>query len=190
MRQKHSFYIFFLLLPTISFSQIGRHFKLVSQKDSFNINYSFQSSKLNISYQNNKKTFNQIHELLLFVGAKEIDSICIYSNLFPEFEDNKKNQKLSKSRALAIKYFFNNKYPHIPVSKFKIRSGIKNSDYLKDFIFFNDSIPKIGKSIEKFVCNKSKRERKDDLGSDDKKKDICTNHILSNSISANTINIL
>ena len=176
-----------LFLPFICFSQKADKYVLVHKIDSFNISFSSQSSKLNLSNKNNEKTFNQIHELLLFVGAKEIDSICIYSNLFLEFENNKKNINLSIRRALAIKDFFNNKYPHIPVSKFKIRSGIKNSDYLKDFIFFNDSIPKIGKSIEKFVCNKSKRERKDDLGSDDKKKNICTNHILSNSISANTI---
>lgn len=179
--------LFLVFLPLFCFSQKAEKYILVPKIDSFNINYSFQSSKLNLSYQNNKKTFNQIHELLLFVGAKEIDSICIYSNLFPEFENNKKNQKLSKSRTLAIKDFFNKKYPHIPVSKFKIRSGIKNSDYLKDFIFLDDSIPNRKNVAEKIIYNKSKRERKDDLGSDDKKKDICTNHILSNSISTNTI---
>lgn len=79
-----------LFLPFICFSQKADKYVLVHKIDSFNISFSSQSSKLNLSNKNNEKTFNQIHELLLFVGAKEIDSICIYSNLFLEFENNKK----------------------------------------------------------------------------------------------------
>ena len=90
-------YLILLFLPLFCFSQKAEKYVLVPKIDSFNINFSCKSSKLNLSYQNNKKTFNQIHELLLFVGAKEIDSICIYSNLFPEFEDNKKIKNFPKA---------------------------------------------------------------------------------------------
>lgn len=176
-----------LFLPFICFSQKADKYVLVHKIDSFNISFSSQSSKLNLSNKNNEKTFNQIHELLLFVGAKEIDSICIYSNLFLEFENNKKNINLSIRRALAIKDFFNNKYPHIPVSKFKIQSGIKDIDYLKGLLFLDDSIPNNENVIDKFVNNKSRRERKDDSGYDDRNKDICVNLIFPNSISTNTI---
>lgn len=88
--------IILFLLPLICFSQKAEKYVLVPKIDSFNIDFSHQSSKLNLSYQYNKETFNQIHELLLFVGAKEIDSICIYSNLVFDFQNNKGNQNLSR----------------------------------------------------------------------------------------------
>jgi len=121
MREKILFIFLFFLLPMISFSQIGQHYKLVSQKDSFNIEFPNHSFEIKTNYLNNSNSLKQIEELMFFVGQKEIDSITIVI-IFSSNDNTPSNRKLSKKRAKSIKNYFNLKYSHIPVSKFKIKT--------------------------------------------------------------------
>lgn len=114
--------IFLLLIQVYGFSQKNLKYTLVPKVATFNIEFADSSHVVERQYKNNDFTLKQIQELLFFVGQKEIDSVLVFID-YSTSSGSPASNSLAYKRALAIRDYFDLKYSHIPIRKFKIRKN-------------------------------------------------------------------
>lgn len=148
-------FIFLSLLPVFCFSQEEQSYSFVLKKDTFNIYFPTNSSKIDKNYHNNDITLKRLHDILLFVRSSNIDSIRIYSYSSPEGKI-KYNNNLSRKRAEAVKDYFDLKYSHIPLVKIISLGRGENWFTFKNMVSLDKNLPN---QIEvlRIINNKTKK---------------------------------
>lgn len=138
LKYKIKIFFFSLLLPYFCLSQAKECGEL--DCSAYNLFFQLNSSNLNPNYRTNSQTLKFLHEFLIGVKAKDIDSIKVYSNASPDGKQSF-NTKLSQERALSIKNYFEIKYSHIPQVKLIWQSNGENWNLLRELIKQDTNIP-------------------------------------------------
>ncbi|MFA6200495.1 MAG: DUF3575 domain-containing protein [Bacteroidales bacterium] len=113
---------------------------MLIKKDSFNIYFPINSSKINNDYLDNYITLKRLHDLLLFLESSKIDSIRIYSYSSPEGRI-KYNNNLSIKRGKSVKDYFDLKYSHIPLVKIISLGRGENWYTFKNMVSLDKNLP-------------------------------------------------
>lgn len=138
LKYKIKIFFFSLLLPYFCLSQAKECGELYCS--AYNLFFQLNSSNLNPNYRTNSQTLKFLHEFLIGVKAKDIDSIKVYSNASPDGKQSF-NTKLSQERALSIKNYFEIKYSHIPQVKLLWQSNGENWNLLRELIKQDTNLP-------------------------------------------------